>query len=382
MKFLGLIIGVFLLIAVFPQGVSAQQAWVESDYCNNAVGEYEITRDMFRNSNSGSISLSLTEAKEFRICTLDRSLQISKIDDPVGTANERYVKFCDTGSIIPIVLGESGYTDRGCCPREYPVGIPVNQRSFKCCPAGTKQDIGVECVLSDNTKVDSVPSTSSREVTATTSSFPYKIGATLFSCPSDACLIEGTELLEENNTTNRPLTEEQRGDYKCLAVGSPLKGSFQDGVSLSGKFCAYQKAEDPVVLTLIAINPDITSCSEILDLGERQNCLDCFMKNIDPNDPNAPKAYVYSSVGCVDTRQNEFITRLFQIGFGMLGGFGVLRIMWGSILRQSTDPAKIQEGKDMITSSIWALITLAVTIPLLRFLGINLLQLLPINFLG
>nr|HRO65889.1 hypothetical protein [Candidatus Dojkabacteria bacterium] len=81
MKFLGLIIGVFLLIAVFPQGVSAQQAWVESDYCNNAVGEYEITRDMFRNSNSGSISLSLTEAKEFRICTLDRSLQISKIDD-------------------------------------------------------------------------------------------------------------------------------------------------------------------------------------------------------------------------------------------------------------------------------------------------------------
>ncbi|HRP37222.1 MAG TPA: hypothetical protein PLS50_05420, partial [Candidatus Dojkabacteria bacterium] len=110
--------------------------------------------------------------------------------------------------------------------------------------------------------------------------------------------------------------------------------------------------------------------------------LDCFMKNIDPNDPNAPKAYVYSSIGCVDTRQNEFITRLFQIGFGMLGGFGVLRIMWGSILRQSTDPAKIQEGKDMITSSIWALITLAVTIPLLRFLGINLLQLLPINFLG
>lgn len=106
------------------------------------------------------------------------------------------------------------------------------------------------------------------------------------------------------------------------------------------------------------------------------------MKNIDPDDPHAPKAFVYSSIGCVDTRQNEFITRLFQIGFGMLGGFGVLRIMWGAILRQSTDPAKIQEGKDMITSSIWALVTLAVTIPLLRFLGINLLQLLPVNFLG
>lgn len=380
MKFLGLIIGVFLLIAVFPQGVRAQQAWVESDYCNNATGEYKITRDMIKNSDSGSVTASMIEAKSFKICTTDRSLHIQKIDDPVGWANERYVRYCPVGKAIPYMKLEGEYSSGGCCASGE-IGIKGYQGRTLCCPSNTISDADAKCILDNNSRVDPVNSTSFSTVTATTSSSPYKIGASLFTCPADSCLVQGTELLEDNNTANRPFTQAQRDDHKCLPHGTALKGVFQDGVSLSGKFCSYQQAEDPVVLTLVSINPDISSCQEIDDLAERQNCLECFMKNIDPNNPNAPKSYVYSSIGCVDTRQNEFITRLFQIGFGMLGGFGVLRIMWGAILRQSTDPAKIQEGKDLITSSIWALVTLAVTIPLLRFLGINLLQLLPNNFL-
>lgn len=386
MKFLGLIIGVFLLIAVFPQGVRAQQAWVESDYCNNATGEYKITRDMIKNSDSGSVTASMIEAKSFKICTTDRSLHIQKIDDPVGWANERYVRYCPVGKAIPYMKLEGEYSSGGCCASGE-IGIKGYQGRTLCCPSNTISDADAKCILDNNSRVDPVNSTSFSTVTATTSSSPYKLGAPLFTCPSDACLVDNPTfqrktLLEDNNTNSYPLTQSQTLDYICLPQGASMVGVYgPDGEDLKDLFCSYQQAVDPVVLTLVSINPDISSCQEIDDLAERQNCLECFMKNIDPNNPNAPKAFVYSSIGCVDTRQNEFITRLFQIGFGMLGGFGVLRIMWGSILRQSTDPAKIQEGKDMITSSIWALITLAVTIPLLRFLGINLLQLLPNNFL-
>lgn len=377
-KLLVFFVVLFLVHLGSTQSVKAQ--WVEADYCNNAVGEYKITRDMIRNS-SGSIDLSMDEADEFKICTLDRSIQISKIDDPVGNADERYVRYCpDPAYTIPNIIGEP--SGSGCCPRGLSTAIVRSPNNFVCCPEGAERVEGNQCVLSNNSRVNYEEMLGFQNVTATTSSSPFKIGASLYTCPADSCLVQGNELLEENNTANRPFTQAQRDDHKCLPHGTALKGVFQDGVSLSGKFCSYQQAEDPVVLTLIAINPDISSCGEIVDLGERQRCQECFMKNIDPDDPHAPKAFVYSSIGCVDTRQNEFITRLFQIGFGMLGGFGVLRIMWGAVLRQSTDPAKIQEGKDMITSSIWALVTLAVTIPLLRFLGINLLQLLPVNFLG
>lgn len=384
MKIKLLIFFIVLFIVHLGSSQSVKAQWVEADYCNNAVGEYKITRDMIKNK-SGSAALSMEEADEFKICAMDRTLHISKIDDPFGSPDERYVRYCEAGFVVPFMVSKSEYSDAGCCPSSHPKGINVVRVGVSetvCCPDNTVGANLLTCKLDNGLSVNPVGTTNFEDVTVTDSSSPYKIGASLFTCPADSCLVQGNVLLEDNNTANRPFTQAQRDDHKCLPHGTALKGVFQDGVSLSGKFCSYQQAEDPVVLTLIAINPDISSCGEIVDLGERQRCQECFMKNIDPDDPHAPKAFVYSSIGCVDTRQNEFITRLFQIGFGMLGGFGVLRIMWGAILRQSTDPAKIQEGKDMITSSIWALVTLAVTIPLLRFLGINLLQLLPVNFLG
>ena len=54
-------------------------------------------------------------------------------------------------------------------------------------------------------------------------------------------------------------------------------------------------------------------------------------------------------------------------------------IMWGSVQRQSTDPAKIQEGWDKIKAAIASIIMIASAVPLLRYLGINLTGLLPFN---
>lgn len=382
MKILGLIIGVFLLIAVFPQGVNAQQAWeIDNGTCRNSLYPPKSLTSIIRYEDPNEIVDFL---EENNACFNRNDHQISNYRE-----GDREVWYCRPGDTVARNYykdEDKYYKDNACCPVDAPFWDRGNNY---CCPQEIMDyQTGICDATADNiTNFGLVQRYLAETDSIDDLNEPVQIGETTYTCPVGGCLVEKDTpsrwiLLDFNFTTQSPLTQAQSGDYYCWAQGTTLSGvTSPDGDVLNDLYCSYQKAVDPIILTLVTMNPDINSCEEIKDDAERKNCLECFMKNIDPSNPNAPKAFVYSSIGCVDTRQNEFITRLFQIGFGMLGGFGVLRIMWGSILRQSTDPAKIQEGKDMITSSIWALITLAVTIPLLRFLGINLLQLLPNNFL-
>ena len=109
--------------------------------------------------------------------------------------------------------------------------------------------------------------------------------------------------------------------------------------------------------------------------NQKTQCLNCVVKNW-TSGTSSEDAYRWSSsLGCVDTCMNPFITRLIQIGLGLAGGIAVLRIIQGAFMRQTNDPAKIQEGNEIITSTILALVVLAGALLLLQIIGVNVLGL-------
>jgi hypothetical protein len=113
------------------------------------------------------------------------------------------------------------------------------------------------------------------------------------------------------------------------------------------------------------------ACKAFIDTSEGPACLDCL---------KGQPTRVYSSLGCIDTEQNALIIRIMQIGIGIVGGIGIFRLMQAAILRQTADPAKIQESWDIISSVIIGLIILLGSIVILRVIGINVLGILPLDF--
>jgi len=151
-------------------------------------------------------------------------------------------------------------------------------------------------------------------------------------------------------------------DVKCTESGKSFAFSisgFADPVCSEGQVREFSD--------ISAIGSGKDSCLN-LGVADRQACETCFDMNV-----GSATAFIWTSIGCVDTSQEGIVVRLFQIGVGIMGGAGVLRIIQASFLLQSGDPQKIEEGKEMVTAAIIALVVLVASVTLLQFLGVNVL---------
>lgn len=85
----------------------------------------------------------------------------------------------------------------------------------------------------------------------------------------------------------------------------------------------------------------------------------------------------YSKLGCLSTQSDLFIKSILSIVFGVAGGIAFLVVVFGSItvLTASGDPTRLQNGKDMITSSIFGILLIIFSVFLLRVVGVDILQL-------
>ncbi len=132
--------------------------------------------------------------------------------------------------------------------------------------------------------------------------------------------------------------------------------------------------DDPADLP--AFDADST-CKNLTKEADQENCRECFAKN---ETGDSSSAFVWSEIGCIDTSQNGFTVRIFQIGFGLYGGIVMVKVGMAALAMQDRDPAKIKEFKEVINAAVWALAALAGAIPILQFLGINVLGIFPSNF--
>ncbi|MBD3362937.1 hypothetical protein GF362_04415 [Candidatus Dojkabacteria bacterium] len=87
---------------------------------------------------------------------------------------------------------------------------------------------------------------------------------------------------------------------------------------------------------------------------------------------------VYTALGCWDTTYEGTLTRVLQIGLGISGALILVRMGQALTKIMSADnPEKKKEGIDMIVSAFMALLMLLFGAIGLRFLGINVLKVLP-----
>ena len=243
-----------------------------------------------------------------------------------------------------------------------------------CCPQGYETTVSDNriCYEKDGPgSVESEPAQNADTDSDFDAGAPVVKGIEGFYCPSTGCLTDNLNNIVNNDTFNNPLTEAQTIPFICYSSGDEKPGAVPLLKCAGGAWLTQDEFD-------IGGGAQVREQCSLLDGNEVQRCLDCFANNPDL-DSGEPQTFVYSSLGCIDTRQNPFITRLFQIGFGLIGGFAIIMIMWGSVQRQSTDPAKIQEGWDKIKAAIASIIMIASAVPLLRYLGINLTGLLPFN---
>lgn len=84
----------------------------------------------------------------------------------------------------------------------------------------------------------------------------------------------------------------------------------------------------------------------------------------------------YTAVGCLSTQSDLFVKSILSIVFGISGGIAFLAVLAGSItvLTSSGNPQRLQNGKDIITSSIFGILLILFSVFLLRTVGFDILR--------
>lgn len=92
---------------------------------------------------------------------------------------------------------------------------------------------------------------------------------------------------------------------------------------------------------------------------------------------------IYTAIGCIpifdspdDTPGQDFIEFVLTWAIGIAGGIALLLIVYAGIqiLTSSGDPKKVQSGKELLTAAIGGLLFLLLSILLLEFIGVNILE--------
>lgn len=372
------ILGTLFLVGGLFGGAEVEGQWIENaGTCSGSLYSPSSMRHMIKTDDVSGVINSLS----------GKNLCFNRSDYQISELRDDSVRYCGPGTVVAKKSPSNEYLRLYCCTEEHPYW---DAGANYCCPgelmSTTPQTTGMcDATPFNINKFQLKQATLSKLDNLNDLFEPIQPGTTSYVCPATSCLtnrppvMRGT-LLNHNFTIATPLNI--LGNYECLPMGTDLSSySYEDGTFIEpGEICVAQKAQDPVVATLVHQAPGVLSCTELVG-SEQQRCLECLEKNFEAAGNDDPQTYVYSSIGCIDTRRDPFVTRLFQLGFGMLSGFAVVRLMWAAVKMQSADPAKIQEGRDMATSAIIAIVTLAAAIPILRYLGINLLSILPFNFL-
>lgn len=85
---------------------------------------------------------------------------------------------------------------------------------------------------------------------------------------------------------------------------------------------------------------------------------------------------IWTAIGCVPTKTEGIIKTLVQVALGMGGGITLLLILAGAFKLSVSqgDPKAVEEAREQITSAVIGLLFIIFSITMLRFIGIQVLQ--------
>lgn len=158
--------------------------------------------------------------------------------------------------------------------------------------------------------------------------------------------------------------EECDVDHRCI-------------VDVTSYYCCggYVAEGEPEELEVTAEDTFVECSAQGLSAEETQACANCMGNKADPT------GAIWTELGCIDPSPAGLITRIFQIGLGVMGGIALLRTIQIAIAYQSDDPEQVKSAQEMLTSLVAGLILLAGGVVILQFVGVNILG-IPREYLG
>lgn len=121
--------------------------------------------------------------------------------------------------------------------------------------------------------------------------------------------------------------------------------------------------------------PKLKQLCEQLDPNFQDACKRCVNS---PKDTPPGKGGIWSAIGCLPTDFNTLIKDyIFKTGVGLAGGIAFIYFLYGVfiILTSSGNAEKMEEAKQIITSSLAGLLLIIFSIFLLQVIGVQILQL-------
>ncbi len=86
---------------------------------------------------------------------------------------------------------------------------------------------------------------------------------------------------------------------------------------------------------------------------------------------------IYTSIGCIDPSVDGIIVWVIRVAIGLIMAISVFRFIQAAMMFQKADPESVEEAKEILTSAVIALIFALISVPLLQFLGVNILGVFP-----
>ena len=297
-------------------------------------------------------------------------------------------------------IEEDDNTSLSICPAAYM--LPYNNSStsdydlrYGCCPVGFKYiynpDGNTVPFCSARSNIDKAERSLVTECQTSGDEYrcPFYCGGSSYSCNPLAFISA-----DQNDTTffypsttsyvcNSPnciyssanqYNETNQGPYSLSDIQNKLLVCTVDGATFIDPTYTCLKGSWYLTSAINEWGGDLgifLTCNNFVDKNEVTACLACY------KDCPTANTCSYSSLGCIQTTQSGIVVRIFQIGLGVVGALAIARFIQAALLRQTADPSKIQESYDIITSIIIGIVVLLGSTVILRFIGVDILQMLP-----
>lgn len=86
-----------------------------------------------------------------------------------------------------------------------------------------------------------------------------------------------------------------------------------------------------------------------------------------------------TAIGCIPATSKDMLTFFLRWGIGIGSGIAFLFIVYSGFLMMTSagDPKRLQAGKELLQSAVGGLIFLIFAVFLLRFIGVDILGVIP-----
>ncbi|BCX13915.1 MAG: hypothetical protein KatS3mg085_447 [Candidatus Dojkabacteria bacterium] len=116
-------------------------------------------------------------------------------------------------------------------------------------------------------------------------------------------------------------------------------------------------------------------------ISSKCNGIDCCAENDQQCRSCVGAGGVWTAVGCIDPSPVGVLTRLVQLGLGIMGGVALIQIIYAGIMYQSGNEEKIRKAREQLLATLTGLAVLVFSVLIVQILGVNLLDTVPAGLL-